>query len=62
MNPEYVAIPQDDLVCQLSLINEYFPLTELYSVCRDLKNNMATMIVEKTKFPDYKTTITIKWG
>ena len=45
---------------QLALINKYLPLKELYQICKDLQEDNAIMLVQKTEHP-FRTKITITW-
>ena len=45
---------------QLALINKYFPLEELYQVCKDLQEDNAIMLILKKEHP-FRTEITITW-
>lgn len=46
---------------QLLLINKYFPLTDLYRVCKDLQDGKAIALIGHEKHPD-RTKITITWS
>ena len=45
---------------QLALINKYLPLKELYQICKDLQEDNAIMLIQKTEHP-FRTKITITW-
>ena len=46
---------------QLLLINKYFPLTDIYRVCKDLQDGKAIALIGHEKHPD-RTKITITWS